>query len=94
MILWIMVFIGILIFALGLYFLVKNYKDGRYIKRYGYISYIGFSMILLGGILLMEPVFTRLPGNFSNSLPWGIAMVACIIASSLLLKPRFLRGKK
>ena len=94
MILWIMVFVGILLFVSGLYFLVKNYKDGKYIEGYGYLSYAGFAMVLFGGILLMEPVFTSLPGNFSKSVPLGIIMCTCTIAGKLLLKPTFLRNKK
>ena len=94
MILWILVIAGILILVSGIYFLVKNYKDGKYSKGYGLISYIGFSMILLGVILLMEPIFISLPGNFSKTAPWGIATCTCIIVGQLLLKPTFLRSKE
>lgn len=94
MILWILVFAGILILVLGIYFLVKNYKHGKYSKGYGLLSYVGFAMVLLGVILLMEPIFTSLPGNFSRTGPWGIAMCTSIIAGKLLLKPTFLKNKK
>ena len=66
MILWILVFAGILIFSSGFIFLVKNYKDGKYSYGYGLLSYTGFAMVLLGVILLMEPIFTSLPGNLAN----------------------------
>lgn len=94
MILWILVFVGILMFVSGVYFLVKNYKDGNYNEGYRLLSYIGFSMMLLGVILLMEPIFISLPGNFANIAPWVIAMCTSIVASKLLLKPTFLRNKR
>lgn len=93
MILWFLVFVGILILATGIYFLVINYRNGKYIKGYGLLSYLGFCMILLGSILLMEPIFTSLPGNLGNTAPWVITMFSCIIASNLLLKPTFLKNK-
>ena len=93
MILWILVFTGILIFVSVIYFLVKNYKDGKYSKGYGLLSYTGFGMVLLVIILLMEPIFTSLPGNFSNTAPWGIAMCISTIVGNLLLKPTFLKNK-
>ena len=94
MILWFLVVVGILILVTGIYFLVINYRDGKYIKGYGLLSYLGFGMVLLGGILLMEPIFTSLPGNLSNTAPWGITMFASIIVGQLLLKPTFLNNKK
>lgn len=90
MLLWIMVFVGTLLFALGVYSLVKGYKAGKYIKGYGYLSYIGFNIALLGIILLMEPVFINLP----KLLPLAIVMCTCIILNQLLLKPTFLKNKK
>ena len=93
MILWILVFVGTLILSTGIYLLVLNYRDGKYIKGYGLLSYIGFIMSLLGGILLMEPIFKNLPGNFASTVPVGIAMFASIIASKLLLQPIFLKSK-
>ena len=93
MILWILVFVGILMLATGIYLLVVNYRHGKYIKGYGLLSYVGFGMVLLGGILLMEHIFKSLPGNLANTAPWGIAMFASIIASKLLLQPTFLKSK-
>ena len=94
MILWILVCGGILTFLLGIYFLIKNYKHGKYSKGYGLLSYLGLAMAVLGVILLMEPVFKSLPGNLSNMAPLGIAMCIFIIAGKLLLKPTFLKNKK
>jgi uncharacterized protein (DUF983 family) len=93
MLLRIMVFVGTLIFVSGLYLLVKNYKNGKDIKGYGLLTYTGFAMMLLGVILLMEPVFTSLPGNFPKTVPLVIAISASIIASKLLLEPTFFRNK-
>ena len=93
MILWFLVFVGILILVTGIYFLVINYREGKYVKGYGLLSYIGFFMVLLGGILLMEPIFTSLPGNLGNTAPWSIAMFASLIVGKLLLKPTFLKSK-
>ena len=93
MLLWGMIFVGILLFGIGLYFMVKNYKKGRYIKGYGLMSYIGLGIVLLGVILIMEPLFTSLPGNLPNTLPWGISMIVFIISGNLLLKPTFLKQK-
>ena len=94
MFLWIMIFIGTLLFALGLYNLVKNYRIGKYNKKYGLISYTGFSTALIGALLLMEPIFISLPGNLSTTLPCFIPLFTCIILSQLLLKPTFLKNKK
>ena len=94
MILWVLVVLGGLILYTGIYFLVMNYRDGKYIKGYGLLAYIGFGMILLGGILLMEPIFTSLSENLSKTLPVGITMFSTIIVGQLLLKPRFLKNKK
>jgi uncharacterized protein (DUF983 family) len=88
-----MVFVGTLIFVSGLYLFVKNYKDGKYIKGYGSLTYAGFVMMLLGVILLMEPVFTSLPGNLPKTVPLVIAMSAGIIANTLLLEPTFFKSK-
>lgn len=93
MILWIIVFVGTLIFLSGLYFLIKNYKDGKYIKGYGLLTYAGVVIVLLGVILLMEPVFTSLPGNLPKTLPLIIAILIGIIASKLLLEPTFFKNK-
>ncbi|EQK40102.1 putative membrane protein [[Clostridium] bifermentans ATCC 638] len=93
MILWFLVISGILILVSGIYFLVTNYRQGKYIKGYGLLSYVGFVMVLLGAILLMEPIFITLPGNFSNIAPVVITMFTCAIAGKLLLKPTFLRNK-
>ena len=94
MFLWIMIFIGTLLFALGLYNLIKNYRIGKYNKKYGLISYTGFSIALIGALLLMEPIFISLPGNLSTALPCFIPRFTCIILSQLLLKPTFLKNKK
>lgn len=94
MILWILVFAGILIFASGIYFLVKNYRDGKYSYKYGLLSYTGFVMLLLGVILLMEPIFISLPGNLGNIAPIIITMFTGIIVGKLLLKPTFSKSKK
>lgn len=94
MILWVLVVVGILILVTGVYFLAINYRDGKYIKGYGLLSYLGFGMMLLGGILLMEPIFISLPGNLSNTAPWGITICTSIIVGQLLLKPTFLKNKK
>lgn len=93
MILWVLVVAGILILATGIYFLAINYRNGKYIKGYGLLAYLGLGMMLLGGILLMEPIFTSLPGNLSKTVPVGITMFVTIIAGQLLLKPRFLKHK-
>ena len=78
MILWLLVFVRILILITGIYFLVINYRDEKYIKGYGLLSYLGFGMVLLGGILLMEPIFTSLPGNLANVALSGITMFTSI----------------
>lgn len=93
MFLWIMIFIGTLLFALGLYNLIKNYRIGKYNKKYGLISYTGFSIALIGALLLMEPIFISLPENLSTALPCFILLFTCIILSQLLLKPTFLKNK-
>lgn len=87
MILWVLVFVGILLFVSGIYFLVKNYKIEKCNKGYELLSYTGFGLVLLGVILLIEPIFTSLPGNFPNIAPWGITMFISIIVGNLLLKP-------
>lgn len=84
-------FLGILTFIVGLYFLVKNYKDGKYIKKYGVISYIGLGIAVLGAILLMEPIFTKLPPNLSGVLPSFISLAIFMVSAKLLLKPTFLK---
>ena len=91
MILWSMVFIGVVLFTYGLYFLVKNYKHGKYIKKYGVLSYIGLVLIVFASILLMQPVFTKLPRTSSGLLPFFISLGIFMIASRLLLKPTFLK---
>ena len=91
MLLWIMMFTGSLIFVCGLYFLIKNYKDGKYIKKYGLLSYIGLAIVVLGSILLMEPVFTNLPGNLPKVMPFAISLLTFMISAQLLLKPVFKR---
>ncbi|MCC3868271.1 hypothetical protein [Terrisporobacter mayombei] len=93
MLLWIIVFVGTLIFVSGLYLLIKNYKDGKYIIGYGLLTYAGVAIVLLGVILLMEPVFTSLPGNLPITLPLVIDILICIIASKLLFEPTFLKNK-
>lgn len=93
MLLLIIVFIGSLILASGLYLLIKNCNGGIYIKGYGLLTYAGVAIVILGVILLMEPVFTSLPGNFPITLPLVIATLICIIASKLLLEPTFLKNK-
>ena len=93
MLLWIIVFVGTLILVSGLYLLIKNYKDGKYTKGYGLLTYAGVTIVLLGVILLMEPVFTSLPGNLPKTLPLVIAISTGIIASKLLLEPTFLKNK-
>ena len=50
-------------------------------------------MVLLGRILLMEPIFTSLQGNLANTAPWGITMFASLIVGKLLVKPTFLKSK-
>ncbi|SHH43185.1 C1 domain-containing protein [Tepidibacter thalassicus] len=93
MLLWIMFFVGTLIFVSGLYLFVKNYKNGKYIKGYGLLTYVGIVMVLLGVILLIEPVFTSLPGNLPKTVPLVITICTCIIVSKLLLEPTFLKPK-
>lgn len=93
MLLWIIVFIGILLLTDGLCFLVKNYKHEKYIQKYGVLSYIGLFLIVLGVILLMEPVFTKLPGSLPGFVPYFIILFILMIASRLLLKPTFLKNK-
>lgn len=93
MLLWLMILVGTLLFVSGLYFIIKNYRQGIYIKRYGFISYIGFAIAVLGTILLMEPFFTSLPRNLSVMVPWAISMFAFMIAGQLLLKPTFFKRK-
>ncbi|WP_250675362.1 hypothetical protein LZ906_004380 [Paraclostridium ghonii] len=52
---------------------------------------MGLSLIVLGVILLMEPVFTKLPGILAGVLPVIITLFIFRIASQLLLKPKFLK---
>lgn len=87
MLLWTMVFGGTLIFSLGLYFLLKNYKTGKYIKKYGNLAYGGLGILILGVLLLMEPIFTKLPSNISGIVPAFLAIIIFIIAGQFLLKP-------
>lgn len=68
MLLWTMVIIGTSLFVFGLYFLIKNYKTGESIKLYGNLAYLGLALVVLGTILLMEPLFTKLPQNLSAIL--------------------------
>lgn len=93
MLLWIMVFVGILMFVSGLYFLIKNYRNGKYVEKYGTLSYIGLCLTILGIIILMEPVFKNLSGNSSGIVPYFIGLFISYIASRLLLKPAFLKSK-
>ena len=93
MLLWVIVFVGILIFISGLYFLVKNYKDGKYIKKYGLLTYTGLIVALIGIILLNEPVITSLPGNLPTTVLLVIVIFTSMIASKLLLEPTFFKNK-
>lgn len=94
MLLWLMIFAGTLLFVSGLYFIVKNYRQGIYVKHYGVISYTGFAIAFLGAILLMEPLFTSLPGNLPATAPWTICLFIFIISAQLLLRPTFLKKKR
>lgn len=64
MFLWIMVFVGVLILVPSLYLLVKNYKNGKYIKRYGALTYTGFVIVLftniIAGKLLLDQLFWKI----------------------------------
>lgn len=91
MLLPIILIISISLFIFGLYFLIKNYKKGEFNKIYGNMSYVGFCLFVLGIILLMEPIFTKLPQNLSGVLPVAIASCIYIIAGRLLLKPTFIK---
>ena len=58
------VFTRILIFVSGVYFLVKNYKDGKYSKVYGLLSNIstwGIAMCtsIIVGNLLLKLIFSK-----------------------------------
>lgn len=79
MILWILVVAGILILATWIYFLAINYRYGKYIKGYELLAYLGLGMMLLGGILSMEPIFTSLPWKLSKTAQLGITMFVTII---------------
>ena len=81
------------IFIFRFYFLIKNYKQGKFIKIYGQFAYWGLGIAVLGVILLMEPIFTKLPVNLSGIVPWAIAMSIFTVAGHLLLKPTFLKNK-
>ena len=93
MLLLIITFCGILMFVLGLHLLIKNYKDGKYIKKYGLLTYAGLIIVLLGMISLNEHVITSLLGDLSRTLPLVIIISICMIASKLLLEPTFLKDK-
>ena len=93
MLLKIMVFVGILIFISGFFLLIKNYKNGKYIKGYGLLAYVGISMVLVGTIILMEPIFKSLSKNLSIILPMVIVICSATIARKLLLEPTFLKNK-
>ncbi len=53
------------------------------------ISFTGLGIVHLGAILLMEPVFLKLPGI----LPGIVAIFIFRILGQLLLKPTFLKNK-
>lgn len=89
MLLWIMVIIGLCIFGFGVYSLIKNYKYGKYMRIYGECAYWGLGIVVLGGILLMEPVFTKLPGTLSTMLPFWITISIFMVVTRLLLKLKF-----
>ena len=93
MLLKIVVTVGILIFISGLYLLVKNYKNGKYIKGYGLLAYVGLSIVLVGTPILMEPIFKSLSGNLSIILPMVIVIFTSILGRKLLLEPTFLKNK-
>ena len=93
MLLLIITFCGILMFVLGFHLLIKNYKDGKYIKKYGLLTYAGLIIVLLGMISLNEHVITSLLGDLSRTLPLVIIISICMIASKLLLEPTFLKDK-
>ena len=88
-----MIFMGILVFIPSMYLLIKNYKCGRHIKRYGLLSYYGLFIAYLGVILSMESVFRRLPGILPGILPVFMTMLIFGILAKLLLKPTFLKKK-
>ena len=88
-----MIFIGILLFIPSMYLLVKNYKCGRYIKRYGTLCYYGLFITHFGIILSMESVFTKLPWPLSTTLPVFITMLVFNILYELLRKPTFQKEK-
>ncbi|WP_455538009.1 hypothetical protein [Terrisporobacter sp.] len=89
MLLLVMFFIGVLIFIPSIYLFIKNYKMGKYIKRYGLISYFGLAIAYLGVILSMESIFRKLPGI----LPVFMTLIIFIVLGKLLLKPTFLKNK-
>lgn len=85
---WVLLVFGVVLFAAGLYLLLKRRGDRAHLKLYGGCAYLGLCLGVLGGILLLEPVLSRWPAVVS----WGAAFAIFLAAGGLLLRPGF--GKK
>ncbi|WP_455539098.1 hypothetical protein [Terrisporobacter sp.] len=78
-------------FVSGGYLLIKNYKEGKYVKKYGVLAYTGLCVWVLAVILLMESVINSLPGRLPKIIPGMIALIVGMIGRKLLLEPKFLK---
>lgn len=82
--------LGLILFAVCLYFFLKRKEDKRARRIFGTAAYFGLGIVCLAVILLGEVIFTRI------NILWMLAGVFAIffLAAKLLIAPGFKTEEK
>ncbi len=81
---WFFLALGAALLAAGLALRLRGGQDRAAQRRYGLCAYLGLGAVMLGGVLLLEPVLSQVPA----AVTWGAAFAVFLLAGALLLRPR------
>lgn len=79
---------GLIIFALGLFRFIKEYKNKKSVRLFGMIAYGGFAVMMISGIMLAGSILS----GISTVVKFVVLLATFSIAGRLLLEPGF-KGK-
>lgn len=77
---WFFLALGAAAFAVGLGSLLRGGRDKAARGRWGLCAYAGLGMVVLCGVLLLEPALSRAPAAWT----WGAAFLVFLLAGGLL----------
>lgn len=87
---YILAAIGAVLFIVGLYiYHTRNNNQMKQKQIFGLVAYAGLSMLLIGGLQLLQPFFTSIFGDYGVRVRTVTQVIFFLVGAELILKPVF-----